>query len=183
VWPGAGPDVFIFQESSMISRRSALSAASLITASALFLGLLACSSLTAKPQSVVDVMSSNPELSTLTDLLSKSGLAPVLSAVGPFTVFAPSNDAFKAVPAKTMEQLATNPAALKDVLSFHVVAGKLDAASITNTSVASVQGGKLALSKSGSFVTVEDAVVTKPDQTAANGVVHVIDRVLTPPKK
>lgn len=167
----------------MISRRSALSAVSLVAASTMFLGLPACSTLSAKPQSVVDVMSTNPELSTVTDLLRKSGLAPVLSAVGPFTVFAPSNEAFKAVPAKTMQDLATNPSALKDVLSFHVVAGKLDAANITNTSVASVQGAKLALSKSGSFVTVEDAVVTKADQLAANGVVHVIDRVLTPPKK
>jgi uncharacterized surface protein with fasciclin (FAS1) repeats len=168
------------KESSMISRRSAVS---MVAASALFLGLSACSTLTAKPQSVVDVMSSNPELSTVTDLLRKSGLEPVLSAVGPFTVFAPSNDAFKAVPAKTLQDLAANPAALKDVLTFHVVAGKLDSASITNTSVASVQGAKLALSKAGSFVTVEDAVVTKADQLAANGVVHVIDRVLTPPKK
>jgi uncharacterized surface protein with fasciclin (FAS1) repeats len=171
------------QESFMRSRRSALSTVSLLAASTLFLGLQACSTMMAKPQSVVDVMSSNPELSTVTDLLRKSGLEPVLSAVGPFTVFAPSNDAFKAVPAKTMAHLATDPAALKDVLTFHVVAGKLDAASITNTSVASVQGAKLALSKAGGFVTVEDAVVTKADQSAANGFVHVIDRVLTPPKK
>jgi uncharacterized surface protein with fasciclin (FAS1) repeats len=167
----------------MISRRFALSAVSLLAASTLFLGLPACSTMMAKPQSVVDVMSSNPDLSTVTDLVRKSGLEPVLSAVGPFTVFAPSNDAFKAVPAKTMAQLASDPAALKDVLTFHVVAGKLDAASITNTSVASVQGAKLALAKAGGFVTVEDAVVIKADQLAANGVVHVIDRVLTPPKK
>ncbi len=167
----------------MISRRSALSAVSLLAASAMFLGLQACSTMSAKPKSVVDVMSTNPELSTVTDLLRKSGLEPVLSAVGPFTVFAPSNDAFKSVPAKTMQDLATNPAALKDVLTFHVAPGKLDTAGITNTSVTTVQGAKLALSKTGGYVTVEDALVIKADQAAANGVVHAIDRVLTPPKK
>jgi uncharacterized surface protein with fasciclin (FAS1) repeats len=168
----------------MSSRRFALSGASLIAASALFFGLSGCSSfMKAPPASVAGVLGANPELSTVSDLVRKSGLEPVLSAVGPFTVFAPTNDAFKALPAKTLQDLAANPAALKDVLSYHVVAGKLDSAAISNSSVASVQGAKLALAKSGGFVTVDEAVVTQADLPAANGVVHVVDRVLMPPKK
>jgi uncharacterized surface protein with fasciclin (FAS1) repeats len=168
----------------MSSRRFALSGAALIAASALFFGLSGCSSIMkAPPGSVAGVLASNPELSTVSDLVRKSGLEPVLSAVGPFTVFAPTNEAFKAVPAKTLQDLATNPLALKDVLSYHVVSGKLESSAISNSSVASVQGAKLTLAKSGSFVTVDEAVVTQADLPAANGVVHVVDRVLMPPKK
>jgi uncharacterized surface protein with fasciclin (FAS1) repeats len=163
----------------MISRRHTFAA---LTAVAL-ISLTGCAALGGKSSSVVDTIAGNPELSTLSDLVQKSGLAPVLSAVGPYTVFAPSNAAFKALPTKTMQTLATDPAALKDLLTYHAVAGKLDAASIKNGSLTTVQGGKLAVAKAGTFVTVEDAMVTQADVAASNGVVHVIDRVLTPPKK
>jgi uncharacterized surface protein with fasciclin (FAS1) repeats len=135
------------------------------------------------PASVAGVIASRPELSTLAGLIEKSGLSPVLSAAGPFTVFAPSNQAFAALPAKTLQDLAANPAALKDVLTHHVLGGKLDSSSITGSSAATVLGSKLGLAKAGSFVTVEDALVTQADLGAGNGVVHVIDRVLMPPKK
>ncbi|MEY4751517.1 MAG: hypothetical protein RIQ60_3731 [Pseudomonadota bacterium] len=169
----------------MSSRRSTLSAATLLAASTLFLGLSGCSSLmkSGQPASVAGVLSSRPELSTLADLVHKSGLEPVLSAAGPFTIFAPTNEAFKAVPAKALQDLAANPAALKDVLSYHVVTSKLESAAIANSSLASVQGAKLTLAKAGSFVTVDEAIVTQADLPAGNGVVHVVDRVLMPPKK
>jgi uncharacterized surface protein with fasciclin (FAS1) repeats len=102
---------------------------------------------------------------------------------GPFTVFAPSNDAFKAVPAKTLDELAANPEKLKAVLTFHVVPGKLAAADIKNSNVKSLNGAVLAVSKAGTFVTVENAAVTDADLLATNGVVHVVDTVLLPPAK
>ena len=111
----------------------------------------------------------------------KAGLVDTLKGAGPFTVFAPNNDAFTKVPAKTMAALGADPALLKSVLSYHVVPGKTMAADVKNGNAKTVQGANLALSKAGSFVTVEDAVVQMADITASNGVVHVIDAVLIPP--
>jgi len=135
------------------------------------------------PATVADTAAKRPELSTLSKLIADAGLTDTLKANGPYTVFAPSDEAFKAVPARTMAELAANKELLKQVLSYHVVPSKLSAAEVTNASVKTVQGGSLALSKAGTFVTVEDAMVVQADVTASNGVVHVIDRVLMPPKK
>jgi len=111
-------------------------------------------------------------------------LSASLEAAGPVTVFAPSDDAFKAVPAATLEKLSKDPELLKSVLNYHVVPGALKAENIrANTSLTTVNGAPLAASKAGDFVTVDDAVVTKADIVAANGVVHVIDRVLMPAVK
>jgi uncharacterized surface protein with fasciclin (FAS1) repeats len=142
--------------------------------------LSACASVpSARP--VATTISATPELSTLSSLIDKAGLASTLNGTGSFTVFAPSNEAFKAVPQKIMDELAANPAKLKEVLTFHVIPAKAMAADVKNSSVKSVQGASLALSKSGSFVTVEDAMVQMADISATNGVVHVVDRVLMPP--
>jgi uncharacterized surface protein with fasciclin (FAS1) repeats len=107
----------------------------------------------------------------------------VLRGSGPFTVFAPSDEAFKAVPAKTLADLAADKELLKSVLTYHVVPGKLMAADAKNTNLKTVQGANVALAKAGSFVTVEEAMVTQADVGATNGVIHVIDKVLMPPKK
>jgi len=144
--------------------------------------LQACATATA-PVSVADTAARTPQLSTLNKLIADAGLADTLRGAGPYTVFAPSDEAFKAVPAKTMAELSTNKELLKSVLSYHVVPGKLPAAEVKNGNLKTVQGANLALAKSGTFVTVEDAMVTQADMPAANGVVHVIDRVLMPPKK
>ena len=109
--------------------------------------------------------------------------ADELRAAGPLTVFAPSDDAFKAVPAKTMEALAADPAQLKAVLSYHVIDGRVTAADIKPGAAKTRQGGSVTLAKAGTFVTVDDAVVQQADVIATNGVAHVVDRVLMPPKK
>jgi uncharacterized surface protein with fasciclin (FAS1) repeats len=150
------------------------------------LGLLAlsvagCASM--QPKNVPEVIAADPELSTLSRLISDAGLTQTLSGTGPFTVFAPTNAAFKNVSAKTMDELAKNKELLAQVLTFHVVPGKTTAADVRQGNVKSVNGANLALSKAGAYATVEDAVVTKADLTATNGVVHVIDRVLMPPKR
>ncbi len=135
------------------------------------------------PVSVADTAAKTPQLSTLNKLIADAGLADTLRGPGPYTVFAPSDEAFKAVPAKTMAELAGNKELLKSVLTYHVVPGKVPAAEVKNGNVKTVQGANVALAKSGTFVTVEDAMVTQADVPASNGVVHVIDRVLMPPKK
>ncbi len=99
------------------------------------------------------------------------------------TVFAPSDEAFKAVPAKTLAELGSNKELLKSVLTYHVLPGKVSAADVKNGNAKTVQGANLALSKAGTFVTVEDALVTQADVGATNGVIHIIDKVLMPPRR
>jgi uncharacterized surface protein with fasciclin (FAS1) repeats len=137
------------------------------------------------PATVQAVVSDTPELSTFNKLVASAGLGDVLSGNGPVTVFAPSDEAFKAVPAATLDKLAKDPAALKALLQHHLLAANVKSRDIqvSTPPVANLAGNKLAVSKAGDFVTVEDALVVKADLAASNGVVHVIDRVLTPPKK
>lgn len=146
---------------------------------ALTLALAGCAT-TPAPKTVAEVAATTPELSTLNQLINDAGLAATLSGPGPYTVFAPTNEAFKAVPAKTMSELAKDKAKLAAVLNYHVVPGQLTSADIKNGPAKTLQGGNLALSKSGTFVTVEDAVVTQADVKASNGVVQIVDRVFIP---
>ncbi|MGH8831223.1 MAG: fasciclin domain-containing protein [Polaromonas sp.] len=133
------------------------------------------------PVSVADTIAARPQLSTLNTLVAKTGLADTLKGTGPFTVFAPTNEAFAKVPAKTMDALANDPAKLKAVLTYHLVPGKLMAADVKNGNSKTVNGANVALSKAGDFVTVEEAMVQTADISATNGVVHIVDSVLIPP--
>ena len=153
-----------------------------LLASALLATLAGCATVSA-PVTIADTIAKDPSLSTLNSLVAKAGLTETLKAAGPFTVFAPTNEAFKAVPAKTMDDLAQHPQKLKDVLTYHVVAGKTMSADVKNMDVKTVNGATVALSKAGDFVTIESAAVTKADIAATNGVVHIIDAVLIPPAK
>jgi len=159
--------------------RSLAPLAILVSAAALLVG---CAS-TPAPVSVADTTARTPQLSTLNKLLTDAGMGDSLRQAGPYTVFAPSDEAFKAVPPKTLAELSSNKDMLKSVLSYHVLPGKVTAADVKNGNAKTVQGADVALSKSGTFVTVEDAMVTQPDVPASNGVVHIIDRVLMPPKR
>lgn len=163
----------------MFNRRNLFVSASFIALTAMA-AVSGCATVQA-PVSVAETIAVNPQLSTLNGLIVKAGLADTLKGAGPFTVFAPSNDAFTKVPAKTIAALGADPALLKSVLSYHVVPGKTMAADVKNGNAKTVQGANLALSKAGSFVTVEDAMVQTADISASNGVVHVIDAVLIPP--
>lgn len=135
----------------------------------------------AVPVNLSTTISSTPQLSTLSSLVAKAGLTDTLNGAGPFTIFAPTNEAFAKVPAKTMDALAADPAKLKSVLTYHVVPGKVMAFDVKNGNVKTVNGANLAVSKAGDFVTVEDAMVQTADISATNGVVHIIDSVLIPP--
>jgi uncharacterized surface protein with fasciclin (FAS1) repeats len=149
---------------------------------AALVALTACASVP-QPVSVTDTIARTPELSTLSRLIAEAGLADTLRGAGPYTVFAPSNDAFKALPADALVKLAADKEALRGVLTFHVLPAKVLAAEVTTSSAKSVNGATLALSKAGTFVTVEEALVQSPDIIASNGVVHTVDRVLLPPKR
>lgn len=152
----------------------------LSVSSALF--LTACASLPS-PQPVASTIAGNPELSVLSSLIGKAGLDSTLNGAGSYTVFAPNNDAFKAVPTKVMNELAADPGKLKEWLTYHVVTSKAMAKDVKVGPVKTLQGSNIALAKAGDFVTVEDAMVQTADINATNGVVHIVDRVLVPPTK
>jgi uncharacterized surface protein with fasciclin (FAS1) repeats len=135
------------------------------------------------PANMADSLASNPALSTFKGLLGQAGLTETLKSGGPYTVFAPTNNAFKAGPASTMDNLTKHPEQLKAVLAYHILPGKVMAADIKNSNAKTLNGASVALAKAGDFVTIESAAVISPDQSATNGVVHTIDTVLMPPKK
>jgi uncharacterized surface protein with fasciclin (FAS1) repeats len=146
--------------------------------------LAACASQPARtPATVADTIARDPQLSTLNALVLRSGLADTLKAAGPYTVFAPTNDAFAAVPVKTMQELSSDPAKLQGVLSYHVLPQRMTAAAVHNGNAKTVEGGSVALSRAGDYVTVEEAMVQAADIAASNGVVHKVDRVLMPPRR
>ncbi len=149
----------------------------------LTLVVLAGCATTPAPTTIADTAARTPQLSTLSKLINDAGLADTLRGAGPFTVFAPSDEAFKAVSAKTLAELAADKELLKSVLTFHVLPGKVMAADVKNGNVKTVQGANVAVSRAGTFVTVEDAVVQQADVPATNGVIHIIDKVLMPPKR
>ena len=136
------------------------------------------------PQPVVATIAAQKELGTLSRLIQKAGLAAALDAAPSVTLFAPSDEAFAAVPSAQLDKLAADPAELARVLGYHVVPGaSLAAAEVKPGNVKTQIGVNLALSKAGDIVTVEEAMVVRADVRATNGVVHVVDRVLMPPKR
>lgn len=143
-----------------------------------------CASSSSTPKNLAQVSAATPQLHTFNQLIQEAGLSAALQDdKQALTVFAPSDEAFKAVPSKTLESLKADKAQLKAVLSYHIVAGRTLATDIKPANTKTLQGANVALSKAGTFVTVEDAMVEKADLVASNGVIHIVDRVLMPPKK
>jgi uncharacterized surface protein with fasciclin (FAS1) repeats len=148
----------------------------------LLLAALAACATPTTPRTLPDTAAATPGLSMFNRLIADAGLADTLRAEGPYTVFAPSDEAFKAVPQARLAALAKDRHQLRAMLSHHVVRGRITAAEVKNGNVKTMEGSNVALSKAGAYVTVEDAVVIQSDVMASNGVVHVVDRVLGPPK-
>lgn len=118
---------------------------------------------------------------TLAKLLTDAGLVATLQGAGPFTVFAPTDEAFAKVPKATLDALAADPTKLKAVLTYHVVAGKVMAADVVTLKAAkTVQGSSVKIAVVGGKVTVDAANVVKTDIACTNGVIHVIDSVILP---
>lgn len=116
---------------------------------------------------------------TLVAAVQAAGLVDTLKGPGPFTVFAPTDEAFAKVPKETLDALLKDKAALTKVLTYHVVSGKVMAADVKAGKVRTVQGQELTLGTTGG-VTVDSARVTAADVVASNGVIHVIDTVVMP---
>jgi transforming growth factor-beta-induced protein len=134
-------------------------------------------------QNIVQTAIAAGQFNTLASLLTKAGLVDTLSIGGPFTVFAPTDAAFAKVPKATLAALAKHPAQLKSVLLYHVVPGSVTAADVVKLDTAKTLNGSSVLikvNKGGVFV--NQAQVTMPDVMASNGVIHVINKVLIPPK-
>lgn len=155
----------------------------LLAASALSLAVITGCATSPAPKTIADTAAATPQLSTLNKLINDAGLTDTLRGPGPFTVFAPTNEAFQALPKATLDALAKDKDQLAAVLRYHVVPGKVMAADVKTGKAKTVQGAELNLSKAGTYVTVEEAMVVQADVNATNGVVHVIDRVLIPPRR
>jgi uncharacterized surface protein with fasciclin (FAS1) repeats len=132
---------------------------------------------------IVETAVAAGQFKTLTSLLQQTGLDKTLAESGPYTVFAPTDEAFAKVPKKTLDSLAANPDQLKAVLLYHVADGEVKAADVaTTSSVATLNGASLPIKANDSVVRVGGAKVIKADVMASNGVIHVIDGVLIPPQ-
>jgi uncharacterized surface protein with fasciclin (FAS1) repeats len=130
---------------------------------------------------IVDIAVGNPDFSTLVTALQEAGLVEVLAGEGPFTVFAPTNEAFAKIPEETLNEILADKEQLTQILTYHVVAGKVMAEDVVSLSSATtVQGGDLAIEVMGNSVMVNNANVIQTDIEASNGVIHVIDTVLIP---
>ncbi len=131
---------------------------------------------------IVEVAASNPALKDMTAAIQASGLTATLQSQGPFTVFAPTDQAFASVPAATRQRLLQpqNRKTLTQILSYHVVPGELSSNQLKPGAVKTLEGQTLNV-QIGNQVTVNDARVSQPDIQASNGVIHVIDRIIVPP--
>lgn len=138
----------------------------------------------AAEKDIVDTAVAAGQFKTLAAALGAAGLIETLKGKGPFTVFAPTDDAFAKLPPGTVEGLLKpeNKAKLTAILTYHVVAGKVTAADVVKLKDAkTVNGATVKITVNGKTVTINDAKVTKADIVASNGVIHVIDTVLLPP--
>lgn len=130
---------------------------------------------------IVDTAVAAGNFTTLVKAVQAAGLVETLKGPGPFTVFAPTDEAFAKLPAGTLEGLLADKAKLTAVLTYHVVAGTVTAADVAGLKTAkTVQGAELAIDTSNG-VKINDATVIKADIKTSNGVIHVIDTVLLPP--
>ena len=147
---------------------------------AMLIGLAALSTHAGNDKDIVDTAVAAGSFTTLAKALTEAGLVETLKGPGPFTVFAPTDEAFAKLPAGTLEGLLRDKHKLAEVLTYHVVPGKVMAADVVKlTSAKTVEGQEVKISAVGG-VMVNDAHVIKTDILASNGVIHVIDKVILP---
>lgn len=130
---------------------------------------------------IVDTAAEAGNFSTLTTAIEAAGLTDTLKGEGPFTVFAPTDEAFAALPEGSLESLLEDPEALAEILNYHVVSGNVMSSDLSDgMTAATVNGAEVTIGTDGD-VTVNDANVVTADIEASNGVIHAIDSVLMPP--
>ena len=131
-------------------------------------------------KNIIETAITNPDFSTLVTAIKAADLVETLSGTGPFTVFAPTNEAFAKIPAETLNAVLADKAKLTSILTYHVVAGKVMSEDVVKISKAmTVEGSEINIDASNG-VMVNDAKVTAVDIECSNGVIHVIDTVLMP---
>ncbi|MBZ5534987.1 MAG: fasciclin domain-containing protein [Acidobacteriia bacterium] len=130
---------------------------------------------------IVETAVAAGNFTTLAKALEAAGLIETLKSAGPFTVFAPTDEAFTKLPAGTLEGLLNDPAKLKSILLYHVVSGKVMAENVMKLkSAKTVEGSSVKISVQGGKALINDANVIRADVMASNGVIHVIDSVILP---
>src|ERR1700736_1407891 len=134
----------------------------------------------APTKNIVDTAIAAGNFATLVAGIKAAGLTDTLTSKGPFTVFAPTDEAFKKLPSGALDALLKDTAKLKAVLSYHVIAGHVDAKDVKSGEVMTVQGSALTEVVSSSDTRVNGARVSQRDITASNGVIHDIDAVIMP---
>lgn len=156
-----------------------------LAAAAMAAAGLAVSTANVRAADIVDTAIASGQFKTLAAALGAAGLVDTLKGAGPFTVFAPTDAAFAKLPAGTVENLLKpeNKEQLAAILTYHVVPGQVMAADVVKLHEAKTVNGRiLSISAKGDAVMVNDSTVTATDIAASNGVIHVIDSVLLPPK-
>jgi uncharacterized surface protein with fasciclin (FAS1) repeats len=129
---------------------------------------------------IVDTAVSAGQFKTLVKAVQQAGLVDTLKGKGPFTVFAPTDEAFAKLPAGTLEALLNDKQKLSAILTYHVVPGQVMAAQVKPGAVKTVQGQSLTVTAKNGAVMIDNAKVVKTDIAASNGVIHVIDTVVLP---
>jgi len=137
----------------------------------------------AEAGNIIDVAVGAGSFNTLASALELAGLIPTLQSEGPFTVFAPTDEAFAQLPEGVLDALLLpeNVEILTAILTYHVVSGTVMAADVTTGDVATVEGSTISIDTANGVVLNGTATVTSADVTASNGVIHVIDAVILPP--
>ena len=133
---------------------------------------------------IVDIAAGNEDFSTLVTAVTEAGLVETLSGEGPFTVFAPTNAAFEALPEGTLDSLLADPSgALTEILQLHVIAGEVDSAAATAAAGTCVEtlGGQVKVEEVDGGLTIGGAPISTVDLEASNGIIHVIDAVIVEP--
>lgn len=131
-------------------------------------------------KNLVELVENNPDLSTFVQLMNAAEFAANLEGTGPYTLFAPSNEAFAELPQGTVQDLLKkeNKTKLTNLLKNHIVSGKLLTSSMNTSNVNSMGGKPLHITVRGSQVSINDAIILQPDLVGSNGVVQIIDKVI-----
>lgn len=131
-------------------------------------------------KNIIDTAESNPQFSTLITAIKAANLVDTLTGAGPFTVFAPTNEAFKKLPPETLTAVLADQDKLKSILTYHVVAGKVMSADVMKLKEAKTVEGRMLEIDTTEGVKINNATVTSSDIECTNGVIHVVDTVLMP---
>lgn len=133
-------------------------------------------------ETIADIAAANTDFTTLVGVLDAAGLLPTVSGDGPFTVFAPTNAAFDALPEEDLDYIVNDMDILVDVLTYHVLGARVFSTDVVGlTSATALNGDDITISVDGSTVMLNSATVTATDIQGSNGIIHIIDEVLLPP--